>query len=273
MDTVASPLLLRRDGAVATVTLNRPDKLNAWTPAMEIGLRRVMAELSADDSVRVIVLTGSGKAFCAGVDVEALKGLADGLNDVSQPPAEVQAAMGDGDFEQRYSYLPAVPKPIICALNGSAAGIGIVLALYCDIRYASSKAKLAASFAKRGLVAEHGIGWMLPRVVGLPRAMEWLLSGRTLQAEEAERIGLVNAVFDAAVFEAEVAARARDMAETVSPRSTRVIKKQLHEAAGQSLAQACKLAATEVSAAIVSEDFREGVQHFLEKRPPRFTGG
>lgn len=272
MDDAMNPILLSRDGAVATVTLNRPDQLNAWTAAMEIELRRVMAQLAADDTVRAIVLTGNGRAFCAGIDVQALKGLADGENDISRPAPEVQAAMGEGDFEQRYSYLLGVPQPIICALNGPAAGVGIVLALYCDIRYASSRAKLAASFARRGLVAEHGIGWVLPRIIGLPRALEWLLTGRTLAAEEAERIGLVSAVFEADSFAAEVADRARVIATTVSPRSARIIKRQLHESAAQSLAYACQVAAVEVTAAIVSEDFREGVQHFLEKRPAAFTG-
>ena len=272
MDNAGKQILLSRVGAVATVTLNRPDKLNAWTPAMEIALRRIMAQLAADDSVRAIVLTGSGKAFCAGIDVAALKDLAQGERDISRPPPEVQAAMGEGDFEQRYSYLLGVPQPVICALNGPAAGIGIVLALYCDIRYASTRAKLAASFARRGLVAEHGIGWMLPRIIGLPRALEWLLTGSTLQAEEAERIGLVSAVFEAESFAAEVAERARVIAATVSPRSARIIKRQLHESAAQSLAFACQVAAVEVTAAIVSEDFREGVQHFLEKRPAAFTG-
>lgn len=265
-------LMVTRDGFVATIWLNRPGKLNVWNAAMEVDLRRAMAELSADEAVRVIVLTGKGRAFCAGVDIEALNGMIEGRQNVSQPPLEVQAAMGDGDFEQRYSYLLATPKPLICALNGAAAGVGLVLALYCDIRYMASHARLAAPFARRGLVAEHGIAWILPRLIGLSRATDWLLSGRTLTALEAERWGLVSAVFDSQNFENEVSARAQEMATSVSPRSTAVIKRQLYEATEQSLAAACRVAAKEVSTAIRSEDFQEGVRHFREKRVPAFTG-
>ena len=267
-----SLILERRDGHVATLVLNRPERMNVWNAEMEVGLRDKMAALSADEEVRVIVLTGCGKAFCAGVDVGALEDLANGGADISQPPAAVKAAMGAGDFEQRYTYLLEVPKPIICAINGAAAGVGLVLSLYCDIRYASSRAKLAASFARRGLVAEHGIAWMLPRLVGLPRALEWLLSGRTLTAAQALAMGVVSDVYEADAFETEVAARAQELALSVSPRSVRIMKRQIYEAASLSLAQACKNAAMEVSAAIRSDDFREGVQHFMEGRAPHFTG-
>ncbi len=179
MDT---SLIYERQGSVAVITLNRPDKLNAWTPAMEQGLRERMREATDDDKVRVIVLTGAGRAFCAGVDVQAMQELS-----LQTAPGEDRTPAHDdeGDFQRRYSYLLAVPKPIICGLNGSAAGVGLVLSLYCDMRYASNKTKLAAVFSRRGLVAEHGIAWMLPRMIGLPRAMEWLLSGRTMLAEEA----------------------------------------------------------------------------------------
>lgn len=265
-------ILVRRDGAVATVTLNRPEKLNVWDAQMEVGLRQIMSQLSEDDAVRVIVLTGSGRAFCAGVDVEAMKDLVEGRRDISQPPPEVREAMGDGDFEQRYSYLLAVPKPVICALNGPAAGVGLVLALYCDIRYASTGARLASPFARRGLVLEHGIAWTLTRLIGLSRALEWMLSARTLEPQEAGAMGLVAAVIDGEGFQEAVAERAAAIARECSPRSLRIIKRQLLEAASGSLAQACKIAAEEVSVAIKTEDFREGVQHFLEKRSPRFTG-
>lgn len=265
-------ILVRREGPVATVTLNRPQKLNVWSAAMETDMRRIMGQLSRDDAVRVIVLTGAGRAFCAGVDVAGMTEMLAQGRDISQPPPEVRDAMGEGDFEQRYSYLLAVPKPVICALNGPAAGVGLVLSLFCDIRYASTDARLAAPFARRGLVAEHGIAWLLTRLIGLSRAMEWMLTARTLQAEEALVLGVVNAVLDRQGFEAAVAARALAIAEECSPRSTRIIKRQLLEASSSSLAHACKTAAEEVALAVRSEDFREGVQHFMEKRAPRFTG-
>ena len=177
-----------------------------------------------------------------------------------------------GDLAQRYTYLMGIPQPIICALNGSAAGVGVVLALYSDVRIAARSAKLAAAFARRGLVAEHGIGWLLPRLIGHARAMEWLLSGRTLSAEEGERLGLIAHVMEDDGFYEAALAYARKMALECSPRSTRIIKKQLIEAHWQSLTSAVHIAEDEVSRCFSSEDFSEGVRHFVEKRPPRFTG-
>ena len=263
---------VEREGHVATITLNRPQALNAWSPEMEVAVRRHMLALGADDDVRVIVLTGAGRAFCAGMDMALLQKALQGDVTVARAPAEAQVPEDGGDFERRYSYLLGIPKPILCGLNGAAAGVGIVLSLYCDIRYASQNAKLAAVFGRRGLVAEHGIGWMLPRLIGLPRAMEWLLAARTMDAQEAERIGLVAATFQDAEFHQQLQARAQEIATSVSPRSARIIKRQLHEAAGQSLAAAVREAEREVAECMGSEDFREGVAHFVEKRAPRFTG-
>lgn len=260
------------DGFVAKVCLNRPERKNAWNAAMEISLRRTMAQLGWDDNVRVIVLTGKGTVFCAGMDMTALADMTLGGEDISMPPNEVAEAMGSGDFEQRYSYLLAVPKLIICALNGSAAGVGLVLSLYCDIRYAAASTKLAAPFGRRGLVAEHGIAWIVPKLIGMSRALEWLIPARTLTASEALNIGLVSEVFDSDDFQDKVLERAADIARSVSPRSIRVIKRQLWEGAAMSLSQACMIAEKEVKGAVRSEDFTEGVRHFVEKRLPLFTG-
>jgi enoyl-CoA hydratase/carnithine racemase len=144
--------------------------------------------------------------------------------------------------------------------------------MYCDIRYASSNAKFAAVFARRGLVAEHGLAWVLPRLMGLPRAMEWLLTARTMGADEALRVGLVAEVIDDAVFGQTVAERAQNLAESVSLRAARIIKRQLYEACGQTLTQATKIAEAETALCVQTEDLREGVAHFMEKRVPRFTG-
>ncbi|AOS78009.1 Enoyl-CoA hydratase PaaG [Hydrogenophaga intermedia] len=265
-------LVVTQEGFVANVSLNRPERKNAWNASMEIGLRQIMTRLASDPGVRVIILTGKGSVFCAGVDVGALGEMTRGGDDISLPPAQVAESMGAGDFEQRYSYLLSIPKPIICVLNGAAAGVGLVLSLYCDIRYAASSAKLAAPFGRRGLVAEHGIAWILPRLIGMSRAMEWLMSARTLPASEAHAMGLVSEVFEPEELSAKAHARATEIAQTVSPRSIRVMKRQLWEGATLSLAQACRMAEKEVKSAVASQDFKEGVQHFMEKRPPRFTG-
>jgi enoyl-CoA hydratase/carnithine racemase len=265
---------------VATVTLHRPDKLNAWTAQMGREVRAAMTEAARDGAVRVIVLTGAGRGFCAGADMGLLAGLS-GAGAPTEDAAAVlrqegaaAAAAGDArpDFRGPYAYFPTIPKPIIGALNGATAGLGLVVALYCDLRLASDAAVFTTAFARRGLVAEHGISWMLPRVVGLPHALDLLLSARRIDAGEALRMGLVSQVLPGAGFAAGVTAYARELADHVSPRSMQVMKRQLWEAQFQDLAEATAVAETEMRRSFGSEDFREGVAHFLEKRAPRFTG-
>jgi enoyl-CoA hydratase/carnithine racemase len=258
------------DERIATITLNRPDKLNAWTHVMGQEIRQAMAEAGRDEGVRVIVLTGAGRGFCAGADMGLLSGLAEGGGagqDVG--PAAAEAA-SEGEFRGSYAYFPTVPKPIIAALNGATAGLGLVIALYCDLRFASDAAVFTTAFSRRGLIAEHGISWTLPRLVGLQNALDLLLSARKIGAAEALRMGLVSQVMPAAELEAGVRAYARDLADAVSPRSMRVIKRQLWEAQFQGLAAATAVADREMIESFGSPDFKEGVAHFLEKRAPRF---
>src|SRR5260370_15817379 len=176
---------------IATITLHRPDRMNAWTPIMERDVRRAMEAAAADDDVRVIVLTGSGRAFCAGADIDALKGL--DPNDIkraeSVPPFDMNRRP---DWQTRYAYYPSIPKPVIGMLNGATAGIGLVHALYCDLRFAADNTVLTTAFSRRGLIAEHGISWMLPRIVGHANALDLLMSARRAYSDEALRIGLVH---------------------------------------------------------------------------------
>ena len=267
---------------VATVTLHRPEKLNAWTAQMGREVRAAMTEAGRDEGVRVIVLTGAGRGFCAGADMGLLAGLSgagvpteDGAAVLRRESAEADPAAGHDtrpDFRGPYAYFPTIPKPIVGALNGATAGLGLVVALYCDLRLASDAAVFTTAFARRGLVAEHGISWMLPRLVGLPHALDLLLSARRIDAPEALRMGLVSQVLPQAGFAAGVAAHARELADLVSPRSMAVMKRQLWEAQFQNLAEATATAEVEMRRSFGSEDFREGVAHFLEKRAPRFTG-
>jgi enoyl-CoA hydratase/carnithine racemase len=267
---------------IATVTLHRPDKLNAWTAQMGREVRAAMTEAARDEAVRVIVLTGAGRGFCAGADMGLLAGLSgagapteDAAAVLRREGAEAAAAAGGDarpDFRGPYAYFPTIPKPIIGALNGATAGLGLVIALYCDLRLASDAAVFTTAFSRRGLVAEHGISWMLPRLVGLPHALDLLLSARKINAAEALRMGLVSQVLPGAGFAAGVTACARELADLVSPRSMQVMKRQLWEAQFQDLAEATAVAETEMRRSFGSEDFREGVAHFLEKRAPRFTG-
>lgn len=261
---------------VATITLNRPDKLNAWTELMEREVRSAMEEAERDDNVRVILLTGAGRGFCAGADMSLLRTVAShGLDDRTRERALRTAGPREGvrpDFEKKYSYFPAVGKPVIAAINGPVVGLGLVIALYCDLRWASEAARFSTTFARRGLIAEYGMAWMLPRLVGLPNALDLLLSARTVDAAEALRMGLVNQVFPQDVFSDKVREHARDLASSVSPRSLRVIKRQVYGAMFQTLAEAFETSEREMLASLQSEDFKEGVAHFLEKRAPAFSG-
>ena len=276
---------------VACITLNRPDRLNAWTPRMSLEVRDALHTAAGDDDVCVIILTGAGRGFCAGADMRELSDVSDqGLADLNgTEDAEAAVAILSGiqteaaldpanryaarsDFRKRYSYLQSIPKPIIAAINGPAAGLGLIMTLYCDIRFASEKAKFTTAFARRGLIAEHGISWMLPRTVGMANALDLLFSARLIDAREALGMGLVNRVLPEATLMDQVMAYATDMATMVSPRSLGIMKKQVYDAQFQTLAEATELADQQLVRSLESEDFKEGVAHFLEKRAPKFTG-
>jgi enoyl-CoA hydratase/carnithine racemase len=171
---------------IATITLNRPDRLNAWTPRMGDEARDAMRGAADDDAVRVIVLTGAGRGFCAGADMATLSRLTEGRGSsaAAQAPSPFDPS-SRRDFQKRYSYFPAVGKPIIAAVNGPCAGLGLVLALYCDMRFAAPKAQFTTAFSRRGLIAEHGISRTLPSLIGLSGALDLLLSARRVGAEEA----------------------------------------------------------------------------------------
>jgi len=263
---------------VATITLNRPDKLNAWTAVMESEVRAAMGEAERDNDIRVIILTGAGRGFCAGADISLLSSVAkQGLDKRRRAQAlkntNVRKLKGvRPDFQRKYSYFPAVSKPVIAAINGPVVGLGLVISLYCDLRFASDAARFGTAFARRGLIAEYGMAWMLPRLVGVPNALDLLFSARMIDAAEALRMGLVNQVYPQDVFADKVRAYAHDLASGVSPRSMRVIKRQVYDAMFQTLGETFEISEREMIASLLSEDFKEGVAHFLEKRAPNFQG-
>jgi len=245
---------------VATITLNRPAKLNAWTLAMAAEVNSAFDSAQADDQVRAIVLTGAGRGFCAGADMSLLTSAAEGTLGESDRPPSARAP------------IPLVSKPVIAAVNGPAVGLGFALTLFCDIRIAAASAQFGTAFAKRGLVAEFGLAWMLPRICGLGNALDLLLSARLVDAAEAKQIGLVNRTLPDSGFAEAAHSYAADLANSVSPRSTRIIKRQIFAGLNQPLDEAFRLSEHEVAASLRCEDFKEGVAHFLEKRPPAFTG-
>ncbi|HEV2688341.1 MAG TPA: enoyl-CoA hydratase [Bryobacteraceae bacterium] len=265
-------------GRVATITLNRPDKLNAWTATMDQEVRAAMYQADADDNVRVIVLTGAGRGFCAGADMSLLNNISQqGLGARDQGSFLRNAGNGErtnvrADFQKKYSYFPSLQKPVIAAVNGPAVGLGFILTLYCDMRFASDAARFGTAFAKRGLIAEYGLAWMLPRLIGPASALDMLFSARMVDAQEALRMRLVQQVFPQDSFLESVNAYAHELANNVSPRSLRIMKEQVYNAMFQSLGEAFETSEQEMIKSLQCDDFKEGVAHFLEKRAPVFTG-
>ena len=275
-----SEILYDVSDKIATVTLNRPEKLNAWTGVMEQEVRAALIEATDDEDVGVIILTGSGRGFCSGADMNNLNTIQQGASSggpTSDSVRSVNNAVPGGlslsnDYSLRYTYFPTVPKPIIAAINGPVAGLGLIMSLYCDVRFASDAAVFSTAFSRRGLIAEHGISWMLPKLVGPQNALDITLSGRKFTAAEAKDMGLVSKVFPMNSFIDEVHAYASEMANLVSPRSVRIMKRQIYQAMLNSLEHSVLLANSEMPASFESEDFKEGVAHFVERRAPKFTG-
>jgi enoyl-CoA hydratase/carnithine racemase len=242
---------------VAVLTLNRPERLNAWVPAMQVRYFDLLEEAAADPAVKAIVVTGAGRGFCAGADMEVLQG----------------GAEEDGRGDERPQTFPlTIPKPVIAAVNGPAAGLGLVMALMCDIRFAAAGAKLTTAFARRGLIAEHGISWVLPRLVGSAHALDLLFSGRVVLAEEALSMGLVNAVHPPEELLDRTLEYASELATWSSPTSMAVMKKQVYEHLEQGAADALAESNRLMAESFGRPDFAEGVSSFVEGREPRFEG-
>ena len=249
------------DDGVAVLTLNRPDRLNAWTGEMEVVYFDLLEECAAREDVRVIVVTGAGRGFCAGADMDDLQAIGDGTVD-----EEVAARR-----TRPQTFPLTVPKPIVAAINGPCAGIGLVQALMCDLRFAAEGAKITTAFARRGLVAEHGISWILPRLVGPARALDLLLSGRVVLAEEAAALGLVNRALPGDRLLAETLAYARDVSANCAPSSLATMKRQVYADLEKGLDDALDDANRLMAQSLAADDFREGVASFLERRDPRFA--
>jgi enoyl-CoA hydratase/carnithine racemase len=254
---------LAEDG-VAVLTLNRPDRLNAWTYAMQLALFDLLEQCAADERVRVIVITGAGRGFCPGADMEDLSALS---APDSSSAVDVRAARSD---DRPITFATSIPKPVIAAINGACAGLGLAFALTCDVRICAASAKLTTAFSRRGLVAEHGTSWLLPRLVGPARALDLLLSGRIVRGAEAAELGIVNqAVDDDRVLEVALE-YARDIAANVSPASMATIKGQVYADLARPMDEALGEANRLMIDSFSGPDFTEGVQSFLERRPPRF---
>jgi enoyl-CoA hydratase/carnithine racemase len=261
------------DEPVAVITMNRPDRLNAFTHRMLAELRHAFAAAEQDPAVVGIVLTGAGRGFCAGMDMGALDSMADGsgaredLSHLAADPGD--PAMGE-QFGVAFSYLLSVRKPIIAAINGPCAGLGFVFALLADLRFVERQAKFATAFAERGLIAEHGASWLLPRLIGSGRALDLLWSSRKFDGVEADRLGLAERLCETGAAQATAIEYIRGLAASVSPTSLRVIKAQVYRHLNMPLGDALQESNTWMDESLRREDFREGVRSFLERRPPLF---
>lgn len=274
-------ILYEVDDPVATITLNRPDQLNAWTARMGHEVADAVGRAEVDPAVVGIVLTGAGRGWCAGADLDLLAGITDSDGDAASRrggAAEIVGASvatpGDpdagDDLRGTYTYFMSVGKPVVAAINGAVAGMGVPVALACDLRFMSTEAVLTTSFSQRGLIAEWGIAWQLSRFVGPSNALDLLFSARKVGGEEAQRLGLVNR----AVAPDEVVSSARayvvDLAEHCSPTSIAVIKRQVYLDLHRGLGAASEDAARLMVDSFGRGDFGEGVQSFLQRRPPKF---
>jgi len=262
---MTTPTLLHAvDDGIATITLNRPEVMNAFADDMREALYHRLREAEADAAVRCVVITGAGKAFCAGGDVASMAAL--------QAADEVmpirQRMLTGGEIVK---FIQAMTKPVVAAVNGAAAGAGMNLALACDFRYAAASAKFAQSFVKIGLVPDWAGHWLLPRLVGPARAMELMMTGERIDAAEALRLGLVNRVFDDAVFQAEVTRHVKLLAAG-PPEALALIKQGVQRGVETSLPATLAFELQAQSALFLSADAREGMRAFLEKRAPRFGG-
>jgi enoyl-CoA hydratase/carnithine racemase len=244
------------DDGVAVLTLNRPERRNGWTPALESRYFEVLAEADRDPRVRVAILTGAGTTFCPGVDTQRLDGLAGQALDVSGRASPIRSW--------------AFRKPLIAAINGACAGMGLVQALLCDVRFAARGARFTTAFARRGLAGEFGVTWLLPRLVGLERAADLLLSGRVFEADEAAALGMVSRVLEPAELLPAARAYAADMAANCSPLSLALIRHQLHVDEQGDLDGSVRRAYRAMDLAASGPDFREGMDSFIQKRPPSF---
>ena len=251
------------DDRVATITIDRPERRNAMTHAMNAEYGRLIREASNDDAVQVLVVTGAGGSFCAGTDLSDLEG---------QTPEEREGTVTNRKPGVTWWSLAACPKPTICAIDGAAVGMGAEFTSHADLRIMSTRARIAWLFAHRGLVPDTGAGsWLLPRLIGVPRALELLYTGRFLLADEAKEIGYAHDV----VAPEDLAARTRELADAIlrgSPFAHRLTKQLVYEGFSRSVEEHIPESFKALQACFRSEDHHEGVRAFLEKREARFTG-
>ena len=267
-------ILYEVDGSAAVVTLNRPASLNAFTQLMLAEVRHALGAAERDENVVGIVLTGSGRGFCAGMDMNALNEMTGGARsnaEFEHLACDPGNPDGDPNFKVTLTYLLGIRKPLLAAVNGAAAGMGLCYALYSDMRFVERSAKLTTSFSQRGLVAEHGASWMLPRLLGPSRALDLLWTSKRVQGEEAYRLGLADRLCEDGGSVAEAKAYIGELAASTAPMSLMMMKRQVYKHMNAELGPAMAQTNQWMDESLERSDFAEGVKSFMEKRAPNFA--
>ena len=260
---------------VATITMNRPEALNALTVRMLAEIRHAMGAAERDERVVGIVLTGAGRGFCPGMDMNALDSMSSGSGQTKDDLSHLRADPGDPDlgenFRVAYTYLMSVRKPIIAAINGACAGLGFAIATIADLRVVERQAKFSTAFSQRGLIAEHGVSWTLPRLIGSGNALDLLWSARKFSGEEAKEIGLAERLVETGEARSIAQDYVRNLATSAAPVSLQVMEAQVYRHLNMPLAEAMHETNDWMAQSLTKDDFREGVRSFIEKRPPQFS--
>jgi len=271
-------IIYDKSDRIATVTFNRPEKMNAWTPTMGAETRTALLDADRDRTIGAIIVTGAGRAYCAGADMGGLSEISSGRASAtgggSSPSSDQEEWLRAQrpDYRNQYAYLLGLSKPVIGAINGACVGLGFTTCLYQDIRIASENARMGLIFVQRGLAIEHGSSWMLSRIVGVARAVELAVTGRLVEADEALRIGLVHRVVPQARLIGTAREVAGHIANNCSPLGVSEAKKLVWRHLFTDLATAIREDDESMTMMTRSEDFKEGVRAFIEKRPAKYQG-
>ena len=263
------------DDAVAVITMNRPETLNALTDRTQAEIRHALDQSERNEDIVGTVLTGAGRGFCSGVDMNALGAMSEAGRRLGDSYADLAVDPGNPDNDPNFkigaAYFLGLRKPLIAAINGACAGLGFSYAVFCDLRFVDRTARFATAFSQRGLIAEHGVSWMLPRLIGPANTLDILWSGRRFDGEEAGRIGLANRVCETGECVTDAVAYLREISQTAAPNSLMMMKKQIYRHLNAELRAAMVESEGWMDESLARGDFKEGVASFVERRAPNFS--
>ena len=263
------------EDGVAVITMNRPETLNALTDRTQAEIRHALDQSERTGDVVGTVLTGAGRGFCSGVDMNALGAMSEAGRRLGAAHADLAADPGNPDNDPNYeigaTYFLGLRKPLIAAINGACAGLGFSYAVFCDLRFVDRTARFATAFSQRGLIAEHGTSWILPRLIGPANALDILWTGRKFDGEEAGRIGLANRVCEPGECVNDACAYLREIADVAAPNSLMMMKRQIYRHLNAELRRAMDESNAWMDESLARGDFKEGVASFVERRPPKFA--